>query len=75
MLGGKKEEKEEERLSGSEDVRTNYTSTEDLNPHCDLDLEHSNPKLKHNTLACDDASCTTIPSLVAKGSELQEVIF
>ena len=28
---------------------------EDLNPRCDLDLENSNPKLPHNTLARDDA--------------------
>ena len=29
--------------------------TPDLNPHCNLDLEHSNPKSAHNTPARDDA--------------------
>ena len=36
-------------------VRTTYIFLEDLNPHCDLDLEQSNPKVLHNTLARDDA--------------------
>ena len=42
--------------SGSEDARTNNEIfPEDLNPHCDLDLEHSNHKLAHNPPAHDDA--------------------
>ena len=31
----------------------NYLFPEDLNPHCDLDFENSNPKLSHIILACD----------------------
>ena len=54
-------------LSGSDDnytytviVRTNYIFPEDLKPHRDLALEHSNPKLPHNALARDDAPLSTV---------------
>ena len=41
--------------SGSEDIVQTNIFPEDLNPHCDLAHQHSNPKLSHNTLARDDA--------------------
>ena len=48
----------------------------DFIPHCDLDLEDSNPKLPHNTPTRDDAPLSLIVILInieAKCLKVQEI--